>query len=79
VLAAALVVGATGLFNVLVFVLFAVLWLCLAAALASARVELDEFWRAFRRRSVHVQGVAWPAAISGFPPMAAACSRGDIL
>jgi hypothetical protein len=45
-LVAALFAGATGVFNVLVFVVFAVLWLCFAAALALAPPELDELWRA---------------------------------
>jgi hypothetical protein len=58
-LAAALVTGATGVFNVLVFVLFAVLWLCLAAAHVASPTQLDEFWRAFRRRSVAVQALGW--------------------
>jgi hypothetical protein len=42
-LAAALVTGANGLFNVLVFVLFALLWVCFAAALVFAPARLDEF------------------------------------
>jgi hypothetical protein len=67
-LAAALVSGATGVFNVLVFVLFAVLWLCLAVALVSSPTRLDEFWRAFRRRSVAVQTLGWLL----FLPLAAA-------
>ena len=58
-LAAALVVGATGVFNVLVFVVFGVLWLCFAAALVFAPADIDAFWRAFRRRSVVVQVVGW--------------------
>jgi hypothetical protein len=67
-LAAALITGATGVFNVLVFVLFAVLWLCLAAALVASPTQLDEFWRAFRRRSVAVQALGWLL----FLPLAAA-------
>ena len=67
-LAAALVTGATGVFNVLVFVLFAVLWLCLAAALAFSPAALDELWRAFRGRSVVLQAVGWLL----FLPLAAA-------
>jgi hypothetical protein len=58
-LATALVTGATGLFNALVFMLFAVLWLCFAAALVSSSMQLDEFWRAFRRRSIVVQALGW--------------------
>jgi hypothetical protein len=67
-LAAALVTGATGVFNVLVFVLFAVLWLCFAAVLVSRPTRLDEFWWAFRRRSVAVQALGWLL----FLPLAAA-------
>jgi hypothetical protein len=67
-LAAALVTGATGAFNVLVFVLFAVLWVCFAAALAFAPAGLDEFWRAYRGRSIVVQAVGWLL----FLPLAAA-------
>lgn len=67
-LAAALATGATGVFNVLVFVLFVVLWMCFAAALVRRRAELDEFWRAFRRRGLVVQAVVWLL----FLPLAAA-------
>jgi hypothetical protein len=67
-LAAALVTGATGVFNVLVFVLFAVLWLRLGTALAFAPASLDEFWHAFRRRSMVVQALGWLL----FLPLAAA-------
>lgn len=58
-LAAALFAGQTGVFNVLVFVLFAVLWLCFAAALVVAPAELDELWQGYRRRNVGVQAVGW--------------------
>jgi hypothetical protein len=58
-LATALVTGATGVFNVLVFVLFAVLWLGFAAELAVAPARLDDFWRAFRRRSTVLQALGW--------------------
>ena len=58
-LAAALVAGATAIFNVLVFTLFAVLWLCFAAALAVRPAALDELWAAYRRRGVVVQALGW--------------------
>jgi hypothetical protein len=58
-LAAALFAGATAVFNVLVFVVFAVLWLCFAAVLVFAPAELDELWRGYRRRTVVVQAVGW--------------------
>jgi hypothetical protein len=58
-LAVALFAGATAIFNVLVFVLFAVLWLCFAAALVFAPAELDELWRRYRRRTVVVQALGW--------------------
>ena len=67
-LAAALVTGATAVFNVLVFVLFAVLWLYFAAALVASPTRLDEFCRAFRRRPVAVQALGWLL----FLPLAAA-------
>jgi hypothetical protein len=67
-LAAALMTGATVVFNVLVFVLFAVLWMCFAAALVLRRAELGELWRAFRRRGLVVQAVMWLL----FLPLAAA-------
>jgi hypothetical protein len=58
-LVAALFAGATAIFNVLVLVLFAVLWLCFAAALVFAPAELDELWRGYRRRNVVVQALGW--------------------
>jgi hypothetical protein len=58
-LTAALVAGATGVFNVLVFLFFAVLWLCFAAALLSARGDLDALWGNFRQRNVVVQALGW--------------------
>jgi hypothetical protein len=57
-LAAALFAGATAVFNVLVFVVFAVLWLCFAAALVFAPAELDELWRGYRRNVV-LQALGW--------------------
>jgi hypothetical protein len=59
-LAAALMTGAT--------VVFAVLWMCFAAALVLRRAELGELWRAFRRRGLVVQAVMWLL----FLPLAAA-------
>jgi hypothetical protein len=58
-LAAALVAGATGVFNVLVFLVFAVLWLSFGAALLSARGDLDALWGNFRQRNVGVQALGW--------------------
>jgi hypothetical protein len=58
-LAAALVAGATGVFNVLVFLVFAVLWLCFAGALLLARADLDVLWGNFRQRNVAVQSLGW--------------------
>jgi hypothetical protein len=58
-LAAALAAGATGVFNALVFLVFAVLWLCFAAVLLFARADLDVLWRNFRRRNVVVQALGW--------------------
>jgi hypothetical protein len=58
-LTAALFAGQTGVFNVLVFVVFAVLWLCFAAAAVLAPAELDELWQGYRRRNVVVQALGW--------------------
>jgi hypothetical protein len=58
-LAAALVVGASGVFHVLVFLVFGVLWLCFAAALVFAPADLDALWRNFRQRNVVVQTLGW--------------------
>jgi hypothetical protein len=58
-LAVALVSGATGIFNALVFVLFAVLWLSFAAALALQPAALDDLWGAYRRRSALAQALGW--------------------
>jgi hypothetical protein len=58
-LAVALVTGATGIFNALVFMLFAVLWISFAAALAMRPAELDDLWGAYRRRSALAQALGW--------------------
>jgi hypothetical protein len=58
-LAAALLAGATGVFNVLVFLVFGVLWLCFAAALLFAPADLDALWRNFRQRNVVLQALGW--------------------
>jgi hypothetical protein len=55
----ALIAGATAVFNVLVFVLFAVLWLSFAAALVLSPGTLDEIWRQTRRLPLIVQAVVW--------------------
>jgi succinate-acetate transporter protein len=58
-LAAALVAGATGLFNVLVFLVFGVLWLSFAGALVFAPADLDALWCNYRERNVVVQALGW--------------------
>jgi succinate-acetate transporter protein len=58
-LAAALATGATGLFNVFVFLFFGALWLCFAAALVFAPADLDALWRSYRRRNLGVQALGW--------------------
>jgi hypothetical protein len=68
VLAAALVTGATTVFNVVVFLLFAGLWLVLAAALLIRPSVASAIWQALRCRSVTVQLVVWVL----FLPLAAA-------
>jgi hypothetical protein len=67
-LATPLATGATGVFDVVVFVLFAVLWISFAAAVVSSPRTLDSTWSSFRRRHVLVQALAWLL----FLPIAAA-------
>lgn len=55
----ALITGATAVFNVLVFALFAVLWLSFAAALALSPGTLDAIWRQTRRLPLIVQAIVW--------------------
>ncbi|MGZ4386138.1 MAG: hypothetical protein ACXVRZ_13270 [Gaiellaceae bacterium] len=68
VLVAALATGATAVFNVVVFALFAVLWLSFAAALVSSPSMLDSAWSSLRQRHMLVQALAWLL----FLPLAAA-------
>jgi|SRR5579864_1300684 len=58
-LAIALITGATAVFNVLVFAMFAILWIAFLAALAFSRGTLDELWHQTRRLPLLVQGVVW--------------------
>ena len=58
-LAAALATGATGVFNIFVFLFFGVLWLCFAAALVFAPADLDTLWRNYRQRHLVVQALGW--------------------
>jgi hypothetical protein len=58
-LAIALITGATAVFNVLVFAMFAILWIAFLAALAFSRGTLDDLWRQTRRLPLLVQGVVW--------------------
>lgn len=55
----ALAAGATFVFNVLVWLLFTVLWLAVLAALAFRPATLDEVWRSLRRRPLVAQAVIW--------------------
>lgn len=55
----ALFTGATVVFNILVFVLFTVLWLAFAAALAATPGTLDDIWHIVRALPLAVQGVVW--------------------
>lgn len=59
VLVAALVTGATTVFNVAVFVLFAGLWLALATALVVRPGTVTATWHALRSRSMAVQLTVW--------------------
>ena len=55
----ALAIGATLVFNVLVWLLFAVLWLAVLAALAFSPATVDELWRSWRQRPLVVQALIW--------------------
>ena len=55
----ALLAGATFVFNVVVWLLFTVLWLALLVAIALAPAAVDELWAALRRRPLVVQAVLW--------------------
>lgn len=55
----ALFTGATVVFNILVFVLFTVLWCAFAAALVVAPRTLDDIWHIVRALPLIVQGVVW--------------------
>jgi hypothetical protein len=59
VLAAALVTGATTVFNVVVFVLFAGLWLVLAMALLTRPDAATAVWHELRGRSMVLQLIVW--------------------
>src|SRR5690349_6410328 len=58
-LTVALITGATAVFNVLVFAMFAILWIAFLAALAFSRATLDDLWHQTRRVPLLVQGVVW--------------------
>ena len=55
----ALITGATVAFNVLVFTIFAILWIAFFAGLAFSPGTLDDLWRHTRRLSLLIQGVVW--------------------
>jgi hypothetical protein len=57
--AIALITGATAVFNVLVFAMFAILWIAFLAALALSRGTLDDLWHQTRRLPLLVQGAVW--------------------
>src|SRR5438552_9576871 len=55
----ALATGATAVFNVLVFTMFAVLWIAFLAALAFSPGAVDDLWHQTRRLPLLIQGVVW--------------------
>jgi hypothetical protein len=55
----ALITGATVVFNVLVFTLFAILWIAFVASLAFSPGTLDDLWHQTRRLPLLIQGVVW--------------------
>jgi hypothetical protein len=58
-LAIALVTGATSVFNVVVWLLFVVLWIAFATALAFSPATLDQTWHRLRQVSLIVQALIW--------------------
>jgi hypothetical protein len=59
VLTASLVVGATGVFTVVVSLLFVVLWLAFAYGVLFERQLLDAAWRLIRRRHLLIEAAIW--------------------
>jgi hypothetical protein len=55
----ALTTGATVVFNVLVFTMFAILWVAFVTALALSPGTLDDLWHQTRRLPLLIQGVVW--------------------
>lgn len=55
----ALLAGATFVFNVVVWLLFAVLWLALMAAIALAPATVEELWESLRRQPLPIDAVVW--------------------
>jgi hypothetical protein len=58
-LGVALITGATLVFNVLVFTMFAVLWLAFLVALTFSPRTLDDLWKSTRRLPLIGQGLMW--------------------
>jgi hypothetical protein len=59
VLVFALAIGSTGIFNVVIFILFAVLWFAALAGLRRRPETVDALWRAFRAWPVLAQALVW--------------------
>jgi len=55
----ALVAAATFVFNLVVWLLFTVLWVAVVGALAFSPATLDEVWQAARRPAILIQAVVW--------------------
>ena len=55
----ALVAGATSVFNVVVWLLFTVLWVAVVGTLAFSPATLDEVWQAARRPAILIQAGVW--------------------
>jgi hypothetical protein len=55
----ALIIGATAVFNVLVFALFTVLWIAFAAAVVSSPGTLSALWHQIRQLPLVIQGLVW--------------------
>lgn len=55
----ALMAGATVVFNVLVFLMFAILWIAFAAALAFSPRTVDDLWHRTRLLPLLIQAMVW--------------------
>ena len=55
----ALITGATVVFNVLVFTMFAILWIALVASIAFSPGTMDDLWHRTHRLPLLILGMVW--------------------